>query len=146
MGQAGRNGLNSRNGRPYLEICSERCICSFTLTGVKTYLEQTFFSCFTCSMNNVCSSCIQKCHKGHDYSSEGYKASEYCRCGSISFTGCKTRTTIFCLRPEDSLQILATAFSTEVAVEELKKDEWLVAPFMEKIGFQKFPHVYMFAR
>jgi hypothetical protein len=84
---AARN-LNSAEGVVAQDPLIEECIlagkCTFSVTGSKSFLLQTWYDCITCNLVSnfgVCQSCRDSCHRGHEVSAPKFSRF-YCDCGA----------------------------------------------------------------
>ena len=66
---------------PLIEKCVIAESCTLAVTGTKTYLLQSWWSCYTCGARGkygVCATCAAVCHKGHALSETPRLSRFYC--------------------------------------------------------------------
>jgi hypothetical protein len=85
---------NLYSGSSPLNSCLRNKLCTFLVTGAE-FVPQPTYICFTCmktmgiSESNVCASCAEVCHQGHDL--QGPVISRVaCECGPRGAHCCRT--------------------------------------------------------
>jgi len=103
---------------PLIEKCIIANACTFSVTGEKTFLLQSWHDCYTCNLRSgygICSICVVTCHKGHNISPPKFSRF-FCDCGHGALKGKKCNAV-------KSLQELGLTMRREKDEDYREKDE-----------------------